>query len=281
PKKEGEAPQSPVAELRKVLLAPFPNREIPVSLSLNYLNTTGKGLMLSTAMQVPNEFLTFVPTNGKPTAVVSLVGAVYDDEGNAGAAFSNRITIEARSVEATKQGRDLTYGYPVYVKPGLYQVRVAVRDESNGHSGTAHGWIEIPDLSANQLALSSVMMGVRTPLSDTANASAVAENLPSPVALSIDHSFEPEGFLRFLVIVYNATLSPADSKPDVAIQVQIVRDQQPIITTPLRKLSIEGLPDLARIPYAAEVSLDALPVGRYILQVTVVDRVAKKSASQQ
>lgn len=280
-KKGTDAAQSPNAELKKVLLAPFPNREIPVSLSLNYLNTPAKGMMLSTALQVPNEFLTFVPTNGKPTAVVSLVGAVYDDAGNAGAAFSNRITIEARSVEATKQGRDLTYGYPVYVKPGLYQVRVAIRDESNGHSGTAHGWIVIPDLSANQLALSSVMIGVRTPLSDATTASAVAENIPSPVALSIDHNFTPDGFLRFLVITYNAALAPADSKPDVAVQVQIVRDQQPIITTPLRKLSIEGLPDLARIPYAAEVSLDGLPVGRYILQVTVVDRVAKKSASQQ
>jgi VWFA-related protein len=280
-KKESEAAKSPEAELKKVLLAPFPNREIPVSLSLNYVNTPDKGLMLSTAMQVPNEFLTFVPTNGKPTAVISLVGAVYDDRGNVGAAFSNRLSIEARSVEAIKEGRDLTYGYPVYLKPGLYQVRVAVHDEANGHFGTAHGWIEIPDLSSNQLALSSLMMGARTPLADTTNASAAADSLPSPVALNIDHNFAANGFLRFLVITYNAARAPADSKPDVAIQVQVVRDQQPIITTPLRKLSIEGLADLARIPYAAEVSLQGLPVGRYVLQVTVVDRVAKKSASQQ
>jgi hypothetical protein len=105
--------------------------------------------------------------------------------------------------------------------------------------------------------------------------------MPSPVALSIDHNFAPDTYLRFLVITYNAALAPTDAKPDVAIQVQIVRDQQPIITSPLRKLAIEGLPDLARIPYAAEVSLQGLPVGRYVLQVTVVDRVAKKSASQQ
>ncbi|HEV7683554.1 MAG TPA: VWA domain-containing protein [Pyrinomonadaceae bacterium] len=280
-KNEAEAAKSPDAELRKALLEPLPNREIPVSLSLNYLNAPGKGLMLSTAMQVPNEFLTFVPTNGKQTAVVSLVGAVYDHAGNPGAAFKNRITIQAPSVEATKEGRDLTYGYPVYLKPGLYQVRVGVRDEANGHYGTAYSWIEIPDLSSNQLALSSVMMGVRTPLSDATNASNVAGNMPNPVAVSIDHNFTPNGFLRFLVITYNAALAPADAKPDVAIQVQIVRDQQPIITTPLRKLTIEGLADLTQIPYAAEVSLDGLPVGRYILQVTVVDRVAKKSASQQ
>jgi hypothetical protein len=39
--------------------------------------------------------------------------------------------------------------------------------------------------------------------------------------------------------------------------------------------------DLTKIPYAAEVSLNGLPAGRYLLQVTVVDRISKKSASQQ
>jgi hypothetical protein len=83
------------------------------------------------------------------------------------------------------------------------------------------------------------------------------------------------------VLVYNAALAPADSKPDVAVQVQIVRDEQPVTTTALKKISVEGVKDLTRIPYAAEVSLSGLPAGRYLLQVTVVDRVSKKSASQQ
>jgi VWFA-related protein len=282
PEKKGVEPVPPsVAELRKALVATFPNRDIPVSLGLNYLNTPVKGPLLSAAMQVPNEFLSYVPTNGKQIAVVTIAGAVYDVHGNVGASFSNRLTVEAPTVEAAKGGQDLTYGYPVYVKPGLYQVRVGVRDEASGRLGSAHGWIEIPNLAAGQLALSSVMMGLRIPLSETANASAITDSLLNTVALSVNHNFAPGGYLRFLVITYNATLAPADSKPDVAIQVQIVRDQQPVITTALKKLSVEGVSDLTRIPYAAELSLIGLPPGKYLLQVTIVDRVAKKSASQQ
>jgi VWFA-related protein len=281
-KKPGpETPKTPELELRKAMLAPYPEREIPVSLSLSYMNTPAKGLMLSAALQVPNEFLSFVPTNGKQNAVVDLAGTVYDDKGNVGAAFSNRITIEAPTIEAAKEGPDLTYGYPVYIKPGLYQVRVAVRDDTTGHTGSAHGWIEIPDLSSGRLALSSLLMGVRpAPTGQTAPA-ASAETPPNPVSMSVNHHFSADGFLRFLVIVYNATPAPSDAKPDVAVQVQIVRDEQPVTTTPLRKISIDGLPDLTRIPYAAEVSLNGLPAGRYLLQVTVVDRIGKKSASQQ
>ncbi|MGH9933047.1 MAG: hypothetical protein ACREA9_28015, partial [Pyrinomonadaceae bacterium] len=279
-RKDTEAVKTPEAELRKVMRAPYPDRDIPLSLSLNYLNTRAKGPLLSTALQVPNEFLSFVPANGKQTAVVTVAGTVFDDKGNAGAAFNNRITIEAPSVEATKDGRDLTYSYPVYVKPGLYHVRVGVRDETTGRFGTARGWIEIPNLSSGELALSSLLLSARIQPA-MSNASASTDDLPSSVDLSINHNFSPDGYLRFLVIVYNASLAPADAKPDVAIQIQIVRDAQPVMTTALKKISFEGVPDLAQIPYAAEVSLSGLPVGRYLLQVTVVDRVAKKSASQQ
>lgn len=277
-KSTDKPPEKPSdAELRKAMLAPYPNREIPVSLSLNFINTPEKGPMLSTALQVPNEFFSFAPVDGKQAAVVDVAGVVFDDKGNAGAGFNNRITIQAPTAEAAGDGRDLTYGYPIYLRPGLYQVRVGVRDEKSGRKGTAQGWIEIPPMG--QLALSSLLIGSRAAAA-TSNASATNAN-PEPVEVSISHHFAPNGYLRFLVFVYNAALAPADSKPDVAIQVQMVRDGQPVVTTALKKVTLEGTKDLTRIPYAAEVSLSGLPAGQYVLQVSIVDRVSKKSASQQ
>ena len=280
PKNESETSKTPEAELRKVMFAPYPRRDIPVSLNVSYLNDPTKGLRLSSFMQVPHELLLFAPLNGKQVATVTVAGAVLDDKGNAGGSFSNRITIEATSVEAAKEAKDLTYAYPIYVKPGLYQVRVGVRDESNGRSGTAHSWIGVPNIASGQLALSSLLIGLRLPPS-ISNASANAANISDSVDLSIAHHFAPNGYLRFLVAVYNAARAPADSKPDVAIQIQVVRDGQPVITTALRKILTEGVADLATIPYAAELSLNGLPAGRYFLHVTVVDRVTKQSASQQ
>jgi hypothetical protein len=268
------------AELTKVLLAPYPDRDLPVSLNLSYLNTPDKGLMLSAAMQVSNQFLSFAPADGKQTAIVTVVGTVFDDKGRPGAGFKNRITIAAPSLEAAQDGRDLVYGYPIYLGPGLYQVRVGARDEKSGRSGTAHAWIEIPDLASGKLALSSLLLGVRREPTIN-NASAGADGPPNAVDLSIRHSFSPNGYLRFMAFVYNAARAPADSKPDVAVQVQIVRDELPVVTTALKKVSTADTLDLARIPYAAEVSLEGLPNGRYRLQVTVVDRVAKTSATQQ
>ena len=281
-KNETGQPQvkSPEVELHRAMMGTYPDRDIPVSISLSYLNTPTKGPMLSTAMQVPNEFFSFSPVNGRQTAVVAIAGVVFDDRGNAGAAFDNRITIDSPSLEAAKEGSDLTYGYPIYLKPGLYQVRVGVRDEKTGRTGTAQSWIEIPDSS--QLALSSLLLGARMQ-PKVGDLSAISKDGPASVEVNITHDFSVNQYLRFLVFVYNAAPAPApaNSKPDVAIQVQIVRDGQPVVTTALRKVSTEGIADLARIPYAAEISLSGLPAGLYLLQVTVVDRVAKRSASQQ
>ena len=101
------------------------------------------------------------------------------------------------------------------------------------------------------------------------------------MALSASHRFKRESTLRFLLFAYNTVFSPADQKPDVAVQVQVIRDDQPVLTTALRKVTADGVPDLKRLPYAAEIPLSELLPGRYLLQVSVIDRVSKQSTSRQ
>jgi VWFA-related protein len=276
---ENQPVTSPEAELRKVMFGPYPVRDIPVSLTLNFLDTPSRGSLLTTALQVPNEFFSFQAVGDKQTAYVTVAGTVFDDRGNPGAKFNNRVTIEAAS-SALASGSEFTYGYPVYVGPGVYQVRVGVRDEKTGRAGSAHGWIEIPNLASGELALSSVMLGVRK--QSALDYAAPAGSEPqSPVGLSINHHFTRTEYLRFVVFVYNAASVPPDSRPDVAVQLQVIRDGQPVFTTTQRKVATEDVKDPVRLPYAAEISLGGLPAGQYILRITAVDRVAKRSASQQ
>ncbi|PYS32108.1 MAG: hypothetical protein DMF75_12890 [Acidobacteria bacterium] len=65
------------------------------------------------------------------------------------------------------------------------------------------------------------------------------------------------------------------------MQVQVLRDRQPIITTPLKEVSTAGLQDLNRISSGGDLSLESLAPGRYLLLITVIDRVSKTSASQE
>jgi VWFA-related protein len=272
------AEKTPVAELKKVIFAAYPSRDLPISLSLSYVSTPNRGPLLTAFMQVSNEFLSYEPTNGKPTAVVDVAGTVLNDKGALGGSFGNRLTVTAPSIEAANGTLDPSYGYALYLGPGLYQVRVGARDERTGRSGSAHAWIEIPDLATGQLALSSVVIGVR---SSSSTSPTPAQSVDASSELRIANRFSASDYLRFMLFVYNGSRVPADAKPDVALQIQVVRDDQPVITSPLRKVSVEGVEDLSRIPFAAELSLAGLPAGRYVLKITAVDRVSKQSASQQ
>jgi len=69
--------------------------------------------------------------------------------------------------------------------------------------------------------------------------------------------------------------------PDLAVQVQVFRDNEPVITAPLHKIPTEGTFDAQRVPYAADVPLKGLQPGAYVLQVTVIDRLAKASATRK
>jgi VWFA-related protein len=263
------------AKLRESIAAPYPERSLPILLSADYYDVAGKGPTLATSIHIPGEFLVFGPQpDGKTQAIVDVSGVYYDDKGTAKGSFLERIIV----TENTKPQRDITFTYPQKLAPGLHQVRTAVRDDKSGRVGSAHAWIDIPDLTKKQLTMSSLLLGERRQ-STVTNVSSL--DAGGPVALSASHRFQRQSTLRFLLFVYNAVLSPADQKPDVAVQVQVIRDDQPVITTALRKITTDAVTDVTRLPYAAEIPLDNLQPGRYLLQVSVIDRVSKQSTTRQ
>lgn len=279
--KDPKSPEKePETKLWKVIGESVPNRSIPFSLNLTYTDTPQRGALLAAAMEIPSEFLTFGIVDGKSKSVIDIAGGVYNEKGQVGAKLDQRLTLVAPSVNASAPPpKDFKYSFPVYLAPGLYQARFGVRDVASGKAGSAHAWIEIPALAPGQVALSSLHLGERSSTS-VSNVSINNSGPVDDVSLSVGHHFRSSSYLRFLVFVYNAALA-SDSKPDMALQVQLLRDNQPIITTPMKKVATEGLSDMNRIPYAAELSLVGLTSGRYLLKVNVVDRVSKRSASQE
>jgi VWFA-related protein len=274
--KSAEANKIPDSDLRQKLGGTFPDRGIPVSLDLTYLNTSDRGWLLTTIMEVPSAFLTFETVNGKQAAVVEVAGLFFNDRGQSGGSFTKNITLEAQPDYVSGRG-SVRYSYPLFLQPGMYQVRVAARDPRTGRIGSAHEWIEIPNLTPNQLGVSSLLIGLR-PTSAVGSNSEASQTMASSLEVNVGHRFLRDSNLRFAIFVYNAAAGPA---PDLALQLLMVRDEQPVVTTPLKKISTDGIADLSRIPYAGEVPLAGLPAGRYLLKVTVIDRISKQSASQE
>jgi VWFA-related protein len=270
-------PQSIEAKLQDALTTKTPVREIPVAMALNYLDTPDKGSSLSVTIEIPTEILSSNADDEKLSASVDFAGAVFDQEGKSTTTFGQKVTLG----QALKSdGRKQTYKQTVFPRPGLYQVRVAARDGLSGRVGTAKSWIQIPNLSEKKLTLSSIVVGERL-ASSPAEVIGAGRLFSNQIPLNITRRFKTDSYLRCLVFVYNSTRSGAERLADVAIQVQVLRNNKPVITTAVKQLPAQPGQDQDRLPYASEISLKGLAPGRYVLSISAIDRAAKTSASEQ
>ncbi|HYG10148.1 MAG TPA: hypothetical protein VD835_09390, partial [Pyrinomonadaceae bacterium] len=248
---------------------------VPTTLTLNYAKAPDDRIVLNASVQVELEATPTAAGVPPPTDRAELLIAFYDTEGKAFETFQRQVTVTARPGTTAAQTHPLVVNLRAFVKPGLYQVRAASRDPKNGRTGSDVQWIEVPSMARGQFALSSIFIGGRPATANDATTAAEGGMLLTP-----DRRFTRDAKMRFLVHVYNPMLGGA-GQPDAAIQLLILRDDQPVVTTPLKKISTEGVTDFSALPYAAELSLADLPAGRYTLQLTSIDRLAKASATQR
>jgi VWFA-related protein len=267
-------PATPQEALRAELSAAFPARQLPVALAVSFVDLPDAGAVVTASASVPSYPLAFKPAGGKQAAAFELACFVFDQQGKPAASAQERITVStADEAESGIPQRDIAYNFRFdKLPPGLYQVRVAARDEGSGRIGGAARWIEIPDLKKRRLALSSLLVG-RLP----AGARAAFDQLE----FAASHRFARASRLGFYAYIYNASRGEGGrAAPDLTARVRVLHNDRALIDSGERKVSTEGADDPARLPYGADFDLSTLPPGRYLLEVAVTDGRAKQTAKQ-
>ncbi|HEX5708276.1 MAG TPA: VWA domain-containing protein [Pyrinomonadaceae bacterium] len=274
--------KTPDSEIVGALGGLYPRTALPTALSLGYTSAPDASTVLTASVEVDSDALTFVPAEGgAKRATADIGGVVFSDEGKPVTSARQDLHITQATGGASGPRPPAIYSFQFRLNPGLYQVRFAARDRQTGRIGSAMQWIEIPDLKRSGFTLSSLFIGERPPDESAASGGGQQDPLTRGLMLiAPDRRFPRTTSMRFTTYIYNAKWSAA-APVDVALQVQVFRDDQPVITTPLSRVKTDGLDDFSRIPYAAEIALAQLPPGRYALQVTAIDRAAKQSASRR
>lgn len=252
--------------LMSALSAPSSRTGVPTTLSASFIDVPGSGPTLTAATQIATDMLGY-GADGKQPAAVDLAGVVLNDDGKQAGSFKTRLNVAPLSQPVGVKNAGVVYNHKLPLKPGLYQVRVAVRDDKSGRVGSAAQWIEIPELASKKLMLSSLLL-------DDANKPQTQQ-----MQFSIDRRFTREAQMTFLTIIYNAAANGGAPKLDS--QIEILRRGQRVIASPVRPIPLEPNTDVARIPYGAGIALKSLAPGRYVLRVTVYDRSANQTAMNE
>jgi VWFA-related protein len=262
-----KAAKTPETELRDALGDFYPEGGLPTQLSLTYLNTPANGLVVTSSMEISGSGVKY-GSDGKQPATIKLAGVVLNDKGKIASSFKNQLNIDPPKAGGSDS---IFYNHHTPLAPGIYQFRVAARDEKSGRVGSAIQWIVIPDLTKSQLTLSSVLLGGQVLEEKNKEGSA-------HVQLSVDHTFPRASQMGFWFFVYNAKRD-ASGNPQLVVQTEVLRDGQAVLSSPQRRVSSGGS-DAERIPFGEELALKTLAPGKYDLKVIVKDGLAGTSATQ-
>lgn len=283
-KTAGVSPQN--LELNAALGALYPRTALPTYLSLSYVNTTKAETTLTASIQLDAGSYETMADEAASDSTIDVLCVVFNSKGKTVSSVKDQIKFDSDAATTQQkpepqkqepqqpepQPHRALFSHQFQLTPGLYQVRVAARDNKSGRTGSAAQWIEIPNIAGGVFALGNLLVAERTIEKASAQTGVTA---PEIIHVSADHTFARTSQLRFVTFIYNAV-----APPDVVIEVKVLKDQQPVIVMPFKRVETKGTTDLARLPYAAEVTLKELSPGQYVLQVTARERDGKKSATQ-
>lgn len=241
-------------DVRRALGSLFPVKQVPTEVTAAFVNSAEEGIVAIVTAHLDVSALKIVDNAGTRSSAVDIIIYIFDDKGKIAGNSSERITLNLKDAalrEAHENGIDYRKLFPL--KPGFYQVRVAVRDDNSGQLGSSAGWVEVPDLSKKRLTLSGIMLSKLT--------------------------FRKEENADFLVFAYNSTVERGQT--DLVIQSQVFLNSQLVYSSPLAKMPTEPVSDIARIPYAARLNLSSFEPGEYELRTMVIDRLARITADRR
>ncbi len=261
---------SPEAQLLVALGSVYPTRSLPTSIAVGYVKNSPTEYTLRASMQIERSALNLAALD-RQKAEIDVIGAAVDDQGQI-YSFKQLLTVTPPT-DAEAAEPNVVWTQQLKVQPGLYQVRVAVRERQTGRSGSAMQWIAIPPLDQQRFSMSSLFVGERVSALGVETAKG-----PQPIRVDVDHRFQRSSVMRFQTYVYNA--SRANGDPNVWIHAVVLRGNERMFSLAPNRIPPQVVKDPTQLPYWTEIPLDQLPVGRYTLHVTATDRATNNSAFQ-
>jgi VWFA-related protein len=264
-------------EIAQALGALFPLEDVPLRLAADFIALPPQGPQAVVKIHVDLKNVPFERQDDRYRADLEITGAVYDESGKlvgevAGERAALNLTAESY-VRTVAEGLSLQKSVPL--PPGQYQVRLAAREASRSLLGSASQWIEIPDLEARTLTLSSVFLLADMPARSGSGAASAPGEVERVVAdVQIDKIFRRGQGLHYVVHVYTPAQAATRA---VTLQAQVWQGKKLVGVTPTHEL--EDAP--AGRKWSERIALDAFAPGEYELRVVATDPATKEKAERR
>ncbi len=266
-------------EVAKAYYSPFKTEDLRVRLTGLFSQTKDGQSVINTLMHFDANQLVFTEEpDGWRKATIEVTAGLYGADGEE-IDFADKtwnLTATGKSYEfMQKNGIAFLMNVPVK-KPGAYQMRLVLRDTATARLGSATQVIEVPDLRQGRLALSGILLAADASKSAAAvdRAEGVIEEEDSNKTAAV-RIFESGETIAWAYQILNARAGK-DRKPQLMAQVRLFHEGREVYEGKATAMESGEQGDSKRMIASDQMHLKQLPPGYYVLQIAVMDMLAKE-----
>jgi VWFA-related protein len=222
-----EKAKTPQQLLFQAMNRPLPVSGLQISAQADYLEREGDDKAVTLSVYFEGDRFQYHEQDQRNVVQLELLYAIYDAAGKQVDAVSAQVEGRLTSERLTQaKSRGYRFSQRLVLKPGVYQVRVGVREDGSDRVGTASTWVEVPDLAPAALEMSSLML--RNPLDvDPAASEGIDVGKLEQVRMVQGVPLYARGdFCDYSFRVYEAPQS--SSRFELALMKEVLRDGKPV-----------------------------------------------------
>jgi VWFA-related protein len=262
----------PHKRLLEAINAPLITTDIEIDAAAEVTGLLAQGGQVALILYTDGKNLKYAEVEKSFVSKLELMIEVLNSAGRSDGITQDLIEIKL-TPEGYKQSARNVYRYNrnLQLKPGLYQIRIGVRDEHSELIGTTSTWVEVPDPRSKKLFLG----GVSLAKSSTAKAAQGGEanaNISKPDVRRGVSMYRNTDDIIFVSRAYNVAKQPAELKA----RVQILQGEKVVFEDewhPISSITLSKDGDM--VVFGAQLNLQPFKPGLYELRLTVGDEKTK------
>ncbi len=262
------------AAMLQLLRSPLPIGVLAVSLQAGYDFLPAKGYCITIAMQTPIETAGAGAAKPEENGRLDLAGLISNTDGDTVGSFSESLSLPADPENQEAVGdREWIYSGVIPAKPGMYQVRVAVRDSRTGRSGTSLQWIDIPPFGPDAVSLCSIIL--KDEGTGRVEPGSPQPEMMSSAAVSIKRRFPKSARVSYFMRILNPGAAP------LLVQIRLYRGNHVVYESGAAPPKEQESEDVTRPLLHGLLPLTDLTPGDHTLEILVKDSSSNVVTSQK
>ena len=267
-------------QLEQELASEMPSTDLPLYLGDAYFRLEANKFYIPISLVVPGSEIPFTRSSDRDKATLDVIGVVLDSEHHPVNRIRDTVKLAVDSSSDVRK-KNVQYDTGISLPPGKFHLKFVVRENETGRMGSFETDLEIPDLKAPVLKMSSVVLASQLQPAKKGGTSSPLIHDGSEIIPNVTHVFSATQHLRLYYEVYDpgrvaATADAPQGKPGIRLltNVAFFRGKAKIFESSTVELTELNARDRKAGVFQLDLPLSPLKPGFYTCQVNVIDDAA-------